>query len=59
MRACCAATHPEPEVVEGRLPEAKSDTRFDTLANQVASLLRTTEEIRAERAIGELEHQLE
>ena len=48
MRACCAAPYAEPEVVEGRLPDVRPDTRTDALAQQVETLLRTTEEIRAE-----------
>ena len=48
MRACCATIYPEPEVVEGRLPEARPDERIDTLVQQVVTLSRATEEIRAE-----------
>ena len=42
MRACCAATHPEPEMVEGRLSEVRP-------ATSVAALVSTTEESLAER----------
>ena len=47
MRACCAAPYAEPEVVEGRLRDARPDTRTDALAQQVETLLRRTEEIQA------------
>ena len=42
MWACCAATHPEPEMVEGRLSEMRP-------ATSVAALVSTTEESLAER----------
>ena len=47
MRACCAAPYAEQEVVEGRLPDVRPDTRTDALAQQVETLLRRTEEIQA------------
>ena len=45
MRACCAAPYAEQEVVEGRLPDVRPDTRADALAQQVETLLRRNEEI--------------
>ena len=48
MRACCAATYPEPEVVEGRFSEVQPDGRTHVSAQQVATLLSTTAESRAD-----------
>ena len=47
MRTCCAAPYAEPEVVEGRLPDVRPDTRTHALPQQVETLLRRTEEIQA------------